>query len=101
MSSIISPKAEVDATTYNIRRERRDEFIGEASRWEDLIRWRACDQVNGYQIEGMKYWGTVYEGTWRDGDTDLAKVDVEGGKGNISSKDVRLFFYRFVGDYAD
>ncbi len=50
----------VDATTYNIRRERRDEFIGEASRWEDLIRWRACDQVNGYQIEGMKYWGTVY-----------------------------------------
>ena len=61
----------VDATTYNIRRERRDEFIGEASRWEDLIRWRACDQVNGYQIEGMKYWGTVYEGTWLDGETNL------------------------------
>ena len=78
----------VDATTYNIRRERRDEFIGEASRWEDLIRWRACDQVNGYQIEGMKYWGTVYEGTWLDGETNLAKVDVEGGKGNISDKNV-------------
>ena len=56
---------------------RRDEFIGEASRWEDLIRWRACDQVNGYQIEGMKYWGTVYEGTWLDGTTNLAIVDVE------------------------
>lgn len=78
----------VDATTYNIRRERRDEFIGEASRWEDLIRWRACDQVNGYQIEGMKYWGTVYEGTWLDGTTNLAKVDVEGGKGNISDKTI-------------
>ena len=78
----------VDATTYNIRRERRNEFIGEAMRWEDLIRWRACDQVNGYQIEGMKYWGTVYEGAWRDGSTDLAMVDVEGGKGNISSKEI-------------
>lgn len=78
----------VDATTYNIRRERRDEFIGEASRWEDLIRWRACDQVNGYQIEGMKYWGTVYEGTWLDGTTNLAKVDVEGGKGNMSDKTI-------------
>ena len=78
----------VDATTYNIRRERRNEFIGEAMRWEDLIRWRACDQVNGYQIEGMKYWGTVYEGAWRDGSTNLAMVDVEGGKGNISSKEI-------------
>ena len=78
----------VDATTYNIRRERRNEFIGEGMRWEDLLRWRACDQVNGYQIEGMKYWGTVYEGAWLDGTTDLAKVDVEGGKGNISSKEI-------------
>ena len=78
----------VDATTYNIRRERRNEFIGEGMRWEDLIRWRACDQVNGYQIEGMKYWGTVYEGAWRDGSTNLAMVDVEGGKGNISSKEI-------------
>ena len=78
----------VDATTYNIRRERRNEFIGEGMRWEDLIRWRACDQINGYQIEGMKYWGTVYEGAWRDGSTNLAIVDVEGGKGNISSKEI-------------
>ena len=78
----------VDATTYNIRRERRNEFIGEGMRWEDLIRWRACDQINGYQIEGMKYWGTVYEGAWRDGSTNLAMVDVEGGKGNISSKEI-------------
>ena len=78
----------VDATTYNIRRERRNEFIGEGMRWEDLIRWRACDQVNGYQIEGMKYCGTVYEGKWLDGTTNLAKVDVEGGKGNMSDKTI-------------
>lgn len=32
---------EVDATLYNIRRERRCEFIGEGMRWDDLVRWRA------------------------------------------------------------
>ena len=79
----------VDATTYNIRRERRNEFIGEAMRWEDLIRWRACDQVNGYQIEGMKYWGTVYEGTWRNKDNDdMVIVDAVSGKGNMSDKNI-------------
>ena len=78
----------VDATTYNIRRERRDEFIGEGMRWADLKRWRACDQVNGYQIEGMKYWGTVYEGTWLDGTTNLVKVSVADGKGNMSDKSI-------------
>ncbi len=74
----------VDATTYNIRRERRNEFIGEGMRWADLARWRACDQVKNYQIEGMKYWGTVYEGTWLDGTTDLVKVSVADGNGNMS-----------------
>lgn len=74
----------VDATTYNIRRERRNEFIGEGMRWADLARWRACDQVKNYQIEGMKYWGTVYEGTWLDGTTDLVQVSVADGKGNMS-----------------
>ena len=39
----------VDATLYNIRRERRCEFIGEGFRYMDLIRWRALDQLNGYQ----------------------------------------------------
>ena len=78
----------IDATLYNIRRERRDEFIGEGMRWNDLRRWRACDQVNGYQIEGMKYWGTVYEGAWKDGETNLVKVSVADGKGNMSDKSI-------------
>ncbi|MDE5759465.1 RagB/SusD family nutrient uptake outer membrane protein [Bacteroides sp.] len=79
----------VDATLYNIRRERRNEFIGEGARWADLKRWRACDQVNGYQIEGMRYWGSVYEGTWTDNDgRDMVVVDVEGGTGNMSSESV-------------
>jgi hypothetical protein len=42
----------VDATLYNIRRERRCEFIGEGFRLDDLMRWRALDQLNGFQLKG-------------------------------------------------
>lgn len=85
----------VDATLYNIRRERRNEFIGEGMRWADLKRWRACDQINGYQIEGMRYWGSVYEGTWKDdAGRDLVVVDVDGGTGNISSEAISGVYIR-------
>ena len=46
----------IDATLYSIRRERRTEFAGEGKRWDDLVRWRALDQVKNYQIEGMNFW---------------------------------------------
>lgn len=49
----------VDATLFNIRRERRNEFIGEGYRYTDLLRWRAMDQLNGFQIEGIKVWGPI------------------------------------------
>ena len=49
----------VDATLYNIRRERRCEFIGEGFRYMDLIRWRALDQLIGYQLEGAKIFGPM------------------------------------------
>ncbi|HEX3006654.1 MAG TPA: RagB/SusD family nutrient uptake outer membrane protein [Bacteroidales bacterium] len=49
----------VDPTLYNIRRERRCELIGEGQRYNDLIRWRAMDQLNGFQIEGSKIWGPM------------------------------------------
>lgn len=49
----------VDATLYNIRRERRCEFIGEGFRYMDLIRWRALDLLNGYQLEGAKIFGPM------------------------------------------
>ncbi|MBF0575155.1 RagB/SusD family nutrient uptake outer membrane protein [Dysgonomonas sp. GY617] len=51
----------VDATLYNIRRERRNEFMGEAMRWDDLKRWRALDQVNNYVIEGFNLWDQAFE----------------------------------------
>lgn len=48
----------VDATRYNIRRERRSEFLAEGQRWMDLIRWRALDQMvsTPYHIEGIHVW---------------------------------------------
>lgn len=53
----------VNPTIYNVRRERRNELIGEALRLDDLRRWAALDQMitTPYIIEGMKYWGTVYQ----------------------------------------
>ena len=52
----------VDATLYNIRRERRCEFNGEGMRWDDLIRWRAWDQLltKPYVIEGVNFWDAAY-----------------------------------------
>ena len=73
----------VDATLYNIRRERRNEFIGEGMRMMDLKRWRALDQVKNYQVSGMRFWGSIYE-------TSLAQylvVDVQGGTGNMSAQE--------------
>ena len=35
----------IDATLYNIRRERRCEFMADGLRYMDLCRWRAMDQL--------------------------------------------------------
>ena len=56
----------VDATLYNIRRERRCELMDEGFRTMDLRRWRAMDQMitTPYHIEGFKLWGPMQE--WYD-----------------------------------
>lgn len=53
----------VDATLFNIRRERRCEFIGEGMRWDDLMRWRAMDQLltTKYVPEGFNFWDEAYD----------------------------------------
>jgi hypothetical protein len=53
----------VDPTLYNIRRERRCEFMGEGMRDADLRRWRAMDQMitTPFHIEGFKLWGPMSE----------------------------------------
>lgn len=49
-----------DVTLFNIRRERRNEFLSEGFRSSDLKRWRSMDQLmtKKYHIEGFKLWNT-------------------------------------------
>lgn len=62
-----------DATLYNIRRERRCELMGEASRWRDLKRWRALDQMinEPYFVEGFHLWNTPMQ-AWYDAEDLIA-----------------------------
>lgn len=52
-----------DPVLYNIRRERRCEFMAEGLRWMDLVRWRALDQLidKPWHIEGFHLWNTPME----------------------------------------
>ena len=52
-----------DLTLYNIRRERRCEFVGEGMRWDDLVRWCSMDQLvnTPYMPEGVNFWTSMYQ----------------------------------------
>ncbi|TGY77548.1 RagB/SusD family nutrient uptake outer membrane protein [Lepagella muris] len=76
---------------YNIRRERRCELMGEGLRWDDLIRWRALEQLktNRYYKHGCKVFGPMLDWAkksklkYDQGDPDKNNVsspsDVDGG----------------------
>ena len=83
--AVYSKGQQVSSLLYNVRRERRNEFIGEGMRMADLKRWRALDQVQGYQVSGMRYWGSIYDGTLTVDGKDRCIVDVQGGTGNMSA----------------
>lgn len=61
--AVASKGKQIDATLYNIRRERRCELMGEGFRWDDLIRWRALDQLKTkrYFKHGCKFHGPMFE----------------------------------------
>lgn len=79
---------EVDATLYNIRRERRCEFIGEGMRWDDLIRWRAWDGLltKKFIPEGYNFWEQAYLTYELPKDATL-KDDPMDATSNISSRE--------------
>lgn len=56
--AVYSAGVMVDPALYNIRRERRCEFIAEGMRWDDLCRWRALDQLmtKPFIPEGIHFW---------------------------------------------
>ena len=72
-----------DATLYNIRRERRCEFMAEDLRYMDLRRWRSMDQLisTPAHLEGMHLWNTPMESWYSD------LVADGSNNANVSSKD--------------
>lgn len=78
-----------DKTLYNIRRERRCEFMAEGMRFFDLKRWRALDQLkeHPYIIEGFKIWGPMqYWYVDKDGNSILIEPDTPGKTPNVSKR---------------
>ena len=51
----------ITPTLYNIRRERRCEFIAEGIRKNDLYRWRSLDRMKNYIVEGFNLWDENYK----------------------------------------
>lgn len=87
-----------DATLFNIRRERRCEFIGEGMRWDDLIRWRSMDHLltKNYIPEGCNFWEEIYKIGNRTEDGDKITFDDSGQDGaNISSRE-----FKYLRPYA-
>ncbi len=76
----------VDPTLYNIRRERRCEFIAEGMRYDDLKRWRALDQVKNYQIEGFKLWNSEITPLYNDDSGNSELVADPEADPNVSPK---------------
>lgn len=74
-----------DKVLYNIRRERRSEFIAEGLRMMDLRRWRSLDQLieHPYIPEGFHFWNTPIEQWYKD-----EKVVADGSvNANMSPKE--------------
>ncbi|WP_430811082.1 MULTISPECIES: RagB/SusD family nutrient uptake outer membrane protein [unclassified Carboxylicivirga] len=78
-----SGEAQVDATLYNIRRERRSEFIAEGMRLMDLYRWRSLDKMENYIVEGYNFWDHYYtdwDGMLEEGDNISYSPENGGSK---------------------
>lgn len=85
-----------DATLYNIRRERRDEFVSEGMRWEDVLRWRSLDQVKNYIVEGFNLWDEAYKNELyvnpKPGETGGGTLLADGSaKANVSAKSLSKY----------
>ena len=78
-----------DKTLYNIRRERRCEFMAEGIRYMDLRRWRSMDQLvsTPSHLEGMHLWNTPMESWYLNGQGQTILVADGSNQANVSSKD--------------
>ena len=90
-----SQGALVDPTLYNIRRERRCEFVGEGMRWDDLVRWCSMDQLinTPYIPEGVNFWTSMYQtAKWTEMHTEATYVEgPTDPDANISSREESVY----------
>ena len=78
----------VDATTYNIRRERRCELISEGLRGMDLQRWRSYDQLmtTPAHMEGIHLWNTPMQSWYNNLNADGSS------NANVSSSSLSEYY---------
>ena len=94
-----SNKKLVDKTLYNIRRERRCEFMSEGLRWMDLCRWRSMDQLidTPYQIEGIHIWNTPMTAWYNTGEGGKSILISDGSaNANVSSPSLGEYLRPFA-----
>ena len=92
--AVYSGDQPVDAMLYNIRRERRCEFISEGMRWDDLKRWRSWDlAINGhYMLEGMNFWDETYKKYENSTNPNTPKLKADGSSdANMSAASVSKY----------
>jgi hypothetical protein len=79
----------VNTTLYNIRRERRCELMAEGLRNNDILRWRAMDQMinTPYHVEGFKLWGPVLQYKYPKSALKYSK----GSQSTVSSPALSLY----------
>ncbi len=75
--AVYSGSQMVSTTLYNIRRERRCEFISEGMRWDDLKRWRSWDAIlasgsTRFMFQGINLWDEAYKKYGIDKDYPLS-----------------------------
>ena len=79
----------IDVTLFNIRRERRCEFIGEGMRMDDLIRWRSLDRllVERFIPEGFNFWGSDAYKRYEGEDAKFEYIEgPDNAMANVSSR---------------
>lgn len=81
--AVYSGGQQVSSLMYNIRRERRVEFLEEGMRMSDLKRWRALDQVNNWMPEGFNLWESGLHQEYEDAGIEL--IADGSGQANVSS----------------
>lgn len=81
----------VDATMYNIRRERRNELFSEDMRMNDLRRWRSMDQMmaHPYILEGFKLWGPMKD--WYNNEDGTSTLVDHGNNPNVSPQSESVY----------